>query len=60
MITDKEKNFISAVVYVRNNAEILENFIETLNNTLNVFHPMIKIRLLMLIIFKLKRIYYGC
>ena len=32
---NKEKNFISVVIYVRNDEKILENFIEKINNDLN-------------------------
>ncbi len=35
MITNKEKNFISAVVYVHNNEKQIANFLESLNKKLN-------------------------
>ncbi len=35
MITNKEKNFISAVVYVHNNEKEIANFLENLNKKLN-------------------------
>ncbi len=35
MITNKEKNFISAVVYVHNNEKEIGNFLEKLNSKLS-------------------------
>ena len=35
MVTNKEKNFISAVVYLRNDEKQITNFLENLNERLN-------------------------